>query len=1311
MKRFVCFLLAMIMIMGMVPATAVTASAAVVERTTSDKALDLLARFEGFEANQYPESGKSKDGKYYIGYGTQIKDGAYPNGITESVARQLLKDYMKTVDETLNKFASTNNHQLTQYEHDALAIFSYSFDGTGNWLLNGSGPLRAAVLHDSTGNEFINAIAQTNGGDPSKDNQVFAGLMNRRLAEANLYLNNSYNYYAPENYTYVVLDENGDERASKGDTVIAYNSDTYPLLTNVPATAAGKDFAGWYLFDGLDWGMLRGEPVVYLDASTAGQLLVAKFIDSGSENPTAYSINTASLYYRQVFHDHLSKSDWLYGLKMEFGNDWLKTGLKGKLKNNTLFHVTRETMVDGVKWIFGFGTDENDEDISGWVYYGYLPTEDSDNNDLYGTILATAKVNVATLSVYEGATISSEVVGTLKKDNVVNIYEVKVEPTETGNKSWGRVSYNGINGWINMVYTTVTEAEEGDDVGTVGTTGTIVGSDYVNVRSSAGIAADNWITSLPRGTKVLVVDTMTVNGAQWGKVQWEQLIGGYSEGWVYMYYIQLDGAINDFDNGTSDSDAEPVLYTGVVTSNINLNIREYPSASTNRLGSLPNGTKINIYETTTYNGVEWGRIYHNGISGWVCLQYVNLTKVESSNNNNQTEEGITTLQGTVNIATLNVLKNYNSNAAVVGTLEKGDTVTILEKNTEITTTGSRIWGRIVTEEVAGWINLAYVDLKTVTTVTPSTGTSGTTTSDPIPAVVTDCISVNVRSGAGTANASITKLNNGTAVTVVEQVTKDNAPWARIKWNNGANEGWVCMYYLTLNAGTGSANTNSNGIINGTSSNTISATGTVNNVYLNVRAGAGLNFAQVGTLNQGTKVTIFEQAVSDGLIWGRINYNNTSAWVCMTYITVESASSTGKGVMGTVARCFSKANVRSAPGTGNAIVATVNVGSRVEVFEVKTHANQQWGRIPQGWICMEYVLLDSELPEGTILDATTAPTETTAAPSTSTDETVNKDGEVAFRIEAGILANTDVRNDANEKSTRVGTVLAGLGVDILALKNNGAELWGRVDQYGTAGWIRLSDSNVTYAFSGYVNMDDAPVYVEANTSSTVKGSLPINKEMTFRKVTTDGENVYGWVEENIYGWIPMSKISDKPIDILKVFQSGETVGTDAGTVLSGTTFTDVDAYDVIGGSKVLFKMKSGVSVYVTHVRFEHGKVWGRVAHQDYGQYGEAWFDLTKVNYSLEATFSGALQVRSSMDRSTTVNDNPNNIVGTAEGSIRICQLAFDGYGNLWARVTANANAQLNGMFVLIRTAAQGVDGYEVSDFGRLFIDTSDIIPAN
>ena len=577
--------------------------------------------------------------------------------------------------------------------------------------------------------------------------------------------------------------------------------------------------------------------------------------------------------------------------------------------------------------------------------------------------------------------------------------------------------------------------------------------------------------------------------------------------------------------------------------------------------------------------------------------------------------------------------------------------------------------------VEGWINLAYVDLKTVTTVNPGTGSSNTTTSaTPTPAVISDCISVNIRESAGVYSKAITKLNNGTAVTVYEQITYANAPWARIKWNNGANEGWVCMYYVTLNAGTGSTNTNSDGIINGTSSNTISATGYVNNAYLNVRGGAGLGFAQIGTLSQGAKVTIFEQAVADGMIWGRINYNNSTGWVCMSYITVESASTTGKGVMGTVARCYAKANVRSAPGTANAIVATVNVGSRVEVFEVKTHANQQWGRIAQGWICMDYVLLDSELPEGEILDATTAPTETTKA--TEPEVTINKDNEVTYVI-SGTVSTSDgsdlnVRNDASAKSDKIGTVKNGEALNILAVKNNGTELWGRIDQYATAGWVNMA--HVSYAVKGYINTDDQPVYADANTSSTVKGKLDVNTYVEIKKLTVNGETVYGWYEDgSLAGWIPMGRISKDKVVIEPTLPVITSSSVNCFAIsATGKTNAAINGYNVTNGDEIVCKLNSGVTVYVAEINLEAGVVWGKIAFKNNdGVDTAAWINMNSVTYTMAGTVNvDSLNVRTSK---STADDT--NILGQLASSttIQICEISFAADGAPWAKIAGAPDA--------------------------------------
>lgn len=411
MKRFVCLLLALIMVVGILPATAFAAS----DRNTSEKAINLLTQFEGFEEKEYTSNGKS-----YIGYGTQITAGSYPNGITKSKALEILKTYLEdVVDEALNDFTAANNLDLTQYQHDALAIFSYSY---GTAWLNGNGPLRQAVLQGKTGNEFINAIAGKNALSP--DSQYFKGTMNRRLAEANLYLNGVYSYNAPENYTYVIFEKDGTEKVDSTDWVRAYDANTYPIITEKPTIPAGKDFLGWYLQDAIPSGLLQwGTPVTYLSDETAGKVLVARFSGAAQENPTHYTINTNTLPYLQVFDENtfegdiifeliekyfgnpsdapFAKDEFLYQLKME-------KLIKGNLKKNTDFTVTKETQVSGSKWLYGKGTDENGDEIYGWVYYGILPGDV--NIPTADNAIATATINT-TVNIREGATGNSAVIG------------------------------------------------------------------------------------------------------------------------------------------------------------------------------------------------------------------------------------------------------------------------------------------------------------------------------------------------------------------------------------------------------------------------------------------------------------------------------------------------------------------------------------------------------------------------------------------------------------------------------------------------------------------------------------------------------------------------------------------------------------------------------------------------------------------------------------------------------------------------------------------------------------------------------------
>lgn len=79
------------------------------------------------------------------------------------------------------------------------------------------------------------------------------------------------------------------------------------------------------------------------------------------------------------------------------------------------------------------------------------------------------------------------------------------------------------------------------------------------------------------------------------------------------------------------------------------------------------------------------------------------------------------------------------------------------------------------------------------------------------------------------------------------------------------------------------------------------------------------------------------------------------------------------------------NVREKPGVTSDRVTRLAYGTKVMVYETVTHDNAIWGRIDEGWVSMEYVLLDSVAnsyyynhgpkPTTEPTEAETAPTET------------------------------------------------------------------------------------------------------------------------------------------------------------------------------------------------------------------------------------------------------------------------------------------------------------------------------------------------
>ncbi len=151
------------------------------DMTAGDAALDMIRRYESFSEKMYYEGGK-----WYVGFGSQVEEGAYPDGITEDEALALVRDELSDVEKKLNSFFADNRLSPTQAQFDALVDFCYIH--STSWL-SGNNALVQLVRGDTQPTRL--ETAQAFGVWSHSGGKVLAGLARRHLEEAALYLDGS----------------------------------------------------------------------------------------------------------------------------------------------------------------------------------------------------------------------------------------------------------------------------------------------------------------------------------------------------------------------------------------------------------------------------------------------------------------------------------------------------------------------------------------------------------------------------------------------------------------------------------------------------------------------------------------------------------------------------------------------------------------------------------------------------------------------------------------------------------------------------------------------------------------------------------------------------------------------------------------------------------------------------------------------------------------------------------------------------------------------------------------------------------------
>lgn len=853
-KRIVCVLLTLIMLVSLVPATALTASAASLK--TSEAAITIMKKLAIFKKNCYQVPGTNE---FRIGYGTICSEKhktTYKNGkvenspdagkhsITQAQADQALRKLILDLDAKVNSFASSNSLTLSQCQHDALVLFT--FDVGDSWM-SGSGVVRSAIVSKASTNDLLKAMS-----DWASDQDDFR----RRKIEVNMYKNGIYSDVTPSSFGTVTYNPDAGTIPQNGTGAYSVLFDTTKTSAHIPSpTRSGYKFMGWYS------AQYDGTLVPSLTGSYNGKTLWA-----GWQATSVTANNANDLSYVHGINETLKVSQLVsldvYSIPTKKNVKPFRT-----INKDTATVTAIKDFIDddGNRWCKLSAAGD------GWVLLKSSGQGGGNTEYTGGKINVTVTVTNAYVNRRANDSASSALTGSYKAGT-----KLKIVATNAA-KTWGQVEENGVAvGWVALMYTdwsTVYDGSAPSDANntTPIATATVTYNGYLNARSDPGV--DNKIVGgFAKDTTVNVFEIRTVNGHRWGRT---------STGWICLTYtnVKMLTDKNVSDTGVLDYAFEVTL----VNSGSDLPTYAQPTTNSNNSDTIKAGTTgLKITNAAVADGLIWvkahwtvketdkdGKTKVIAKSGWATYSNFNLVPTKF----------------TVVSDSLNIRKDAGSGNEFVFKLTKGVEVEVHE----IKLVGEEIWGKIVgytpttgsgIENYDGWINLASNYVKRSSKIAIDGGTKaaiGTGT-------VVNADSVRVRITGALYGQVLGSINRGTKVAVLGE--KDG--WYMIDYdvdNNKETDSWIYSQYLEVKMGVVESGTGSTGGTGTTQKTDGTGKGIIANTYagVNVRSGAGIANAIVGKILNGTEVTILEVKLVGAAKWGRVK----QGWICMDYVTMIS----------------------------------------------------------------------------------------------------------------------------------------------------------------------------------------------------------------------------------------------------------------------------------------------------------------------------------------------------------------------------------------------------------------------------------------
>jgi len=486
---------------------------------------------------------------------------------------------------------------------------------------------------------------------------------------------------------------------------------------------------------------------------------------------------------------------------------------------------------------------------------------------------------------------------------------------------------------------------------------------------------------------------------------------------------------------------------------------------------------------------------------------------------------------------------------VLGSVPKGVTVDVLGI--------SGLWVKVVYKGVTGYVFNEYITVDEAAKdaeikVTPESFTGKVKATG----------NLNVRKGPGTGYSKLGSVASGAKV----KVTGVSGEWYAIEYNG--KTGYVSKEYIAK----ADAESNKDESKDETTK-TESFKGVVKvSGSLNVRKGAGTQYAKLGTLKNGKEVTVTGSKGD----WYAIDYNGTTGYVSRDYITKKQDDTTQKDETGdkddTVTdtsftgkiKVSGSLNVRKGAGTSYAKLGTLKNGAQVKV----TGSKGNWYAIDYngktGYVSGDYVVKAEESDD-------------------KTDDTAFESFDGKVKISSGSLR------------MRKG---AGTSHEVVAKLKNGAKVkvtgesgsWYKIDYDGKAGYVSKSyivkvtedkpadtDDEDAKTTKGYITASALNVRKGAGSNYSVLGKLYKGTEVEIIS-TADGwcKIKYGTGT----GYVSASYVSEEEKD------TEDTDISTGGSLLSRNFDMETTLSSGDTGSKV-----EDLQTVLKHKGFYSGKIDG------------------------------------------------------------------------------------------------------------------------